>query len=104
MRVLPAFCALPFTTTSTQAVANPFSQGNSKIGKRLFDGTRYNSCHMSITASDGSGIFMHPDRIVASAAALKRICFCETQADTRWTPTEEIHVAAFLNQTYYHFP
>jgi len=87
------------------ALADPFAQGDPNIGKQLFNGARCNSCRVKIVGGDGSGIFTRPNSIIPdSIALLNRIRFCETQTSTRWTPAEEIHVAAFLNRTYYHFP
>jgi len=101
MRLLPLLLML----SAMPALADPFAQGNPKTGKQLFDGARCNSCHMKIVGGDGSGIFTRPNSIIPDATALlHRIRFCETQTSTRWTPAEETHVAAFLNQVYYHFP
>jgi len=86
-------------------LADPFAQGDPKTGKQLFDGAHCNSCHVKIVGGDGSAIFTRPNSIIPDATALlNRIRFCETQTGTRWTAAEETHVAAFLNQTYYHFP
>ncbi|HUO43886.1 MAG TPA: cytochrome c [Burkholderiales bacterium] len=101
MRLLP----LLLTMCATSAPADPFPQGAPDTGERLFDAARCNSCHVKIVGGDGSGIFTRPNSIIPDAAALlNRIRFCETQTGARWTAAEEIHVAAFLNRTYYHFP
>jgi len=44
------------------------------------------------------------DRRVKTAEQLRaQIAFCNTQLSTGYFPEEEEHIAAWLNQRYYHF-
>jgi len=106
MRAVSLFCALlSVAAVSVPAAADPFSGGDPAAGKKLFDDAHCNSCHRKIVGGNGNAIFTRPDSIIPDAGALlNRIRFCETQTSTHWTAAEELHVAAFLNQTYYHFP
>lgn len=85
------------------ASADPFAAGNPKIGKQMMD-KNCTSCHVSSFGGDGSAIYTREDRIVKNAnGLLARIRTCETNLGLKWFEDEELHVAAYLNQTYYHF-
>ncbi|HEY3328088.1 MAG TPA: cytochrome c [Novimethylophilus sp.] len=88
---------------ATAASADPFAAGNPKIGKQMMD-KNCTSCHVSSFGGDGSAIYTREDRIVENASGLlARIRTCETNLGLKWFEDEELHVAAYLNQTYYHF-
>jgi len=62
------------------------------------------SCHASSFGGNGSGIYTRDDRIVHDAKGLlARIRVCNTNLGLKWFEDEELHVAAYLNQTYYKF-
>lgn len=83
--------------------AGPFAKGNPATGKALVEKSCI-SCHTSMYGGDGSGIYTRPTRIVKSPPQLlSRIRTCNTFANAGWFPEEEMDVAAYLNQTYYHF-
>lgn len=101
MKRLLIACAL--LGVATVASADPFSAGNPKIGKQMVD-KNCTSCHVSSFGGDGSAIYTREDRIVKNAnGLLARIRTCETNLGLKWFEDEEMHVAAYLNQTYYHF-
>ena len=53
---------------------------------------------------DGSGIYTREDRIVKSAKGLlAQIRNCNTMLGLKWFEDEELHVASYLNKTYYKF-
>jgi hypothetical protein len=94
---------LALTLALVPAYADPFAKSDAKIGKTLVDKS-CKTCHVSMYGGDGSGIYTRPDRIVKNANQLTaRIRVCNTNAGANWFPEEEMHVAAFLNLTYYHF-
>jgi len=96
-------CAAAFLTLPVSAVANPFAKGDAKIGKVLVEKSCI-SCHVSISGGDGSELYRRPNRIVKTPSQLlSRIRVCNTNTNAGWFPEEEMHVAAYLNQTYYHF-
>lgn len=85
------------------AWADPFAGGDAKIGKQMVEKS-CTSCHVSSFGGDGSSIYTREDRIVKDAKGLlARIRTCETNLNLKWFEDEEMHVAAYLNQTYYHF-
>jgi mono/diheme cytochrome c family protein len=101
MKNLLALCvALGFSLT---ALADPFAAGDSKIGKAMVQ-KNCTSCHVSSFGGDGSAIYTREDRIVKDARGLlERIRTCSTNLGLKWFEDEEQHVAAHLNQAYYHF-
>ena len=38
------------------------------------------------------------------AQLLSQVSYCNTQLKTQYFPDEEEHIAAYLNERYYHFP
>jgi len=86
------------------AQADPFASGNAENGKKLFARYECNSCHKGKVGGDGSAIFTRPERIVRSAAELiPRIIFCSGVVGANLTAQEEQDLAAYLNQSYYHY-
>ncbi len=93
---------LMFVSSAVQAA--PFAGGNAANGKKLFGQYECSSCHKGKMGGDGSTIFTRPERIVRSAAELiPRIKFCSGAVGANLKPQEEQDLAAYLNQTYYHF-
>jgi hypothetical protein len=102
-RNLKALCAATILLLPISASANPFDKGDPRIGKVLVEKSCV-SCHVSISGGDGSELYRRPDRIVKTPSQLlSRIRVCNTNANAGWFPEDELHVAAYLNQTYYHF-
>ena len=88
---------------ASAAQAEPFSQGDAAIGKKL---VRENciSCHADKYGGDGSGIYTRDDRKVhSSSQLLAQVRNCNTMLGQQWFEDEELHVARYLNQTYYKF-
>ena len=88
---------------ASAAQAEPFSQGDAAIGKKM---VRENciSCHADKYGGDGSGIYTRDDRKVhSSSQLLAQVRNCNTMLGQQWFEDEELHVARYLNQTYYKF-
>lgn len=101
MRVSALFLAL--LLAAAPAFANPFPKGDAKIGKTLHDKSCV-SCHVSMVGGDGSALYSRLERKVKTPQQLQaRIRACNANAGANWFPEEENHVAAYLNQQYYHF-
>lgn len=95
--------ALAVLIASAPALADPFPKGNPKIGRTLHDKSCM-PCHASMLGGDGSGMYTRPDRKIQSAQQLlTRVRICNTNAGAGWFPEEEVHVAAYLNSSFYHF-
>jgi mono/diheme cytochrome c family protein len=85
------------------AHADPFPKGDPKIGKTLVEKS-CTACHVSLMGGDGSKMFTRPDHKVKNAQQLlTQIRACNTNVGTGWFGDEEMDVAAYLNQNYYHF-
>lgn len=102
MRIRLASLAL-LALVSAVAHADPFAQGDAAIGKQMVQ-KHCISCHASSFGGDGSGIYTREDRIVKDAKGLlARIRTCNTNLGLKWFEDEELHVASYLNKTYYKF-
>lgn len=90
---------------STAALAQqpaPFANGDPAQGQALVD-KDCNECHVR-QFGDRDRIYTRADRRVKTAAQLRaQVAFCNTQLATGYFPEEEEHIAAWLNQRYYHF-
>lgn len=98
--------AIMFTTLglfSCLAQANPFATGDANVGKAMVQ-KHCISCHAASFGTDGSGIYTREDRKVKTAKGLiGQIRNCNTNLGLKWFEDEELHVARYLNDTYYHF-
>lgn len=76
--------------------AAPFAKGDPKAGKALHDKSCM-GCH-------DNGMYTRAARTVKTPAQLAaRVSGCNANTGAGWFPDEEQHVAAYLNQTFYHF-
>lgn len=95
--ILLALCALP-------AQAASFAQGDATRGKQLFARYECSNCHEARVGGDGSAIFTRPDRRVRSADDLiVQMERCSGAIGKKLSIQEKQDLAAYLNQTYYHF-
>lgn len=87
------------------AHADPFAQGDATIGKAMVEKNCI-ACHASRfdDNGDGSSIYTRKDRKVKTASGLlTQIRSCNTNLGLKWFDDEELHVASYLNKTYYKF-
>lgn len=97
-------CFLIVLLASVQtAQAAPFANADAKAGQALVEKNCI-SCHASSYGGDGAGIYTRDPRKVNSAKGLlAQIRNCNTMLGLKWFEDEELNVAAYLNQKYYHF-
>jgi cytochrome c peroxidase len=89
---------------STTAQATPFTQGNVESGKKLFAQYDCNSCHRGKVGGDGNAIFTRPNRHVTGASNLiEQMEMCSGAIGKNLPAQEKQDLAAYLNQSYYHF-
>lgn len=101
MRMTTTFALLLLPTL---AFANPFPKGDAKLGEQLVRKRNCESCHVQQMGGDGSAIYTRKDRIINDARALQqRVATCSAQTNAGWFPEDELNVAAYLNQKFYHF-
>ena len=97
---LPLTLALPAVADGPAAL---FANGDAKIGAELA-GKDCVACHARRFDGDAERIYLRADRKVRTPAQLStQVSYCNTELGTGYFPDEEAHVAAFLNQQYYHF-
>ena len=100
-RIAPLFI---LTFAAAGAMAAPFSGGDAKNGKKLFDKNDCNSCHIGKAGGDGSAIFTRPGRIVQNPQELlDRMHACSGAVGKTLTPQDDQDLGAYLNQRYYKF-
>lgn len=88
---------------SNLVLAEPFAEGDFNIGKSMVE-KQCIACHAERFGGDGSKIYTREYRIVnSSRGLLAQIRNCNTMLDLKWFEDEELHVAKYLNQTYYKF-
>ena len=88
---------------ATLAHADPFAAGDPAVGKQMVE-KHCIRCHAASFGGDGSAIYTREDRMVQSAKGLlAQIRNCNTMLGLKWFEDEEMHVAAYLNKTYYKF-
>jgi hypothetical protein len=81
----------------------PFAKGDAKQGAQLASKDCV-ACHARRFDGDADRIYLRSDRKVRTPAQLAtQVSYCNTELGTGYFPDEEEHVAAFLNQQYYHF-
>jgi hypothetical protein len=62
------------------------------------------SCHVRMYGGDGSKMYTRDGRMLSTKLdVLQRVAACNAQMSSGWFPEEEGAVAAWLNDTYYHF-
>jgi mono/diheme cytochrome c family protein len=94
------FAAAVFATTAHAAAP---AKADPKMGKTLHDKSCV-SCHASMYGGNGSEMYTRSNRKIKNAQQLAaRISACNANTGTGWFPEDEAHVAAYLNQQYYHF-
>jgi hypothetical protein len=88
---------------SQAASAEPFAKGDLAIGKSMVE-KQCIACHAERFGGDGSAIYTRENRMVkTSRGLLAQIRNCNTMLDLKWFEDEELHVANYLNKTYYKF-
>jgi len=83
--------------------ADPYPQGDAAVGKTMVEKNCI-ACHAAQFGGDGSSIYTREYRKVKSSAGLvAQIRNCNTMLGLKWFEDEELHVASYLNKTYYKF-
>ncbi len=96
-------CLTLLGLSSSISHADPFAAGDPKIGKQMVE--KYCiSCHASSFGGDGSSVYTREDhKIKNSKSLITQIRTCNTNLGLKWFEDEEMHVASYLNKTYYKF-
>lgn len=102
IRGLMAVATLGAAAAALAQQPAPFAKGDPAQGQALVD-RDCNDCHVR-QFDNRDRIYTRADRRVKTAEQLRaQIAFCNTQLSTGYFPEEEEHIAAWLNQRYYHF-
>ena len=79
--------------------------GDPVAGKKLVEEKKCEICHNNQTLGDAKAVYLRKDHKVTSWAKLKsQVAACNSQLNLQMFPDDEEDVAAYLNDTYYHFP
>ena len=89
---------------SSSAFANDvFINADIAAGKKLLEANCI-ECHASSFGGDGSGIYTRELRKIKTPSGLVvQVRNCNTMLNLKWFEEDEVNVAAYLNQQYYHF-
>src|SRR5512140_2912274 len=103
----PAFglvlAVLPCRLALADEQPAPFAHGDAAIGKVMTQRDCV-ACHAQRFAGDADRMYLRPDHRVRTPQQLAaQVSYCNAQLGTKYFPDEEEHVAAYLNQRYYHF-
>ena len=80
----------------------PFANGDPQQGHALVDKDCH-GCHIRMFG-DQDRIYTREDRRIRTPAQLRsQVTVCNTQLGKGYFPDEEEHIAAWLNDRYYHF-
>jgi mono/diheme cytochrome c family protein len=98
--LLASLMALSSTTIYADDL---FKSADINAGKKLVN-THCISCHASSFGGDGSEIYTRELRKIKTPSGLvAQVRNCNTMLDLKWFDEDEVNVAAYLNQQYYHF-
>lgn len=73
-----------------------FAVADIASGKKLFDEANCMSCHATKP--------FNPEKTQSFQSLKKRVAFCSNNFNAGWFDEDIQQVAAYLNNTYYHFP
>jgi len=103
MMISLTLCLFSGLLSLSLAHADPYPQGDAAIGKAMVEKNCI-ACHAAQFGGDGSSIYTREYRKVKSSAGLvAQIRNCNTMLGLKWFEDEELHVASYLNKTYYKF-
>ncbi len=97
--------ALPlFALGAAPALADPFPGADIAQGKAMH-AEQCIECHArQFGGVDGSDIYTRLDRRITTPSGLaQQITTCTTMLNLDLFPEDELHLAGYLNQQYYHF-
>ncbi|MDQ6619697.1 MAG: cytochrome c [Pseudomonadota bacterium] len=98
--VMVSICACAAALAQAPA---PFARGEPPQGKILAERDCV-ACHARRFDGDGDRMYLRPDHRVRTAQQLlAQVSYCNAQLGTQYFPDDEEHVAAYLNERYYHF-
>jgi len=96
-------CMALSTPAAGEGNAAAFPKGDALLGAALASKDCV-ACHARRFDGNADRIYLRDDRKVRTPAQLAaQVSYCNTELGTGYFPDEEEHVAAFLNQKYYHF-
>lgn len=102
--IIKGLLASLMALSSTTLYANDlFKNADINAGKKLVN-THCISCHASSFGGDGSEIYTRELRKIKTPSGLvAQVRNCNTMLDLKWFDEDEVNVAGYLNQQYYHF-
>ncbi|MEP6943231.1 MAG: cytochrome c [Betaproteobacteria bacterium] len=102
--LLGVACAGYATSALAEGARDLWRSGDAKLGAPLVQRDCV-ACHARAFDGDTTRIYVRPERKVKTPAQLAaQISYCNTQLGAGYFPDEEEHIAAYLNEQYYHFP
>lgn len=100
---LMAATALVLAGTASAQTPAAFKGANPSEGHKLMVDHQCDACHAQKWGHDGQDIYRPGARIKDIAGLRKQVNQCNTGMGLNLFPEEETDIAAWLNQSYYHF-
>jgi hypothetical protein len=80
----------------------PFAAGDPKLGMAMVEKS-CQGCHIR-QFGDADRVYLRRDhRVTTPAQLLTQVARCNTELGSAYSPEEEVHIAAYLNERYYKF-
>lgn len=87
----------------TDAQERLFAKADTLAGKALHTENNCSACHQQRTGLNEKDFYTRPDRKVKTQEKLiSQIEVCNSQLNSGFFPEDELNIAAFLNDAYYH--
>lgn len=103
---VPLFVSLSFLSlfwAASLVNAQTLAGADAERGRRVHE-AKCTACHVSLFGGDGTKVYTRADRKVKTLAQLSsRVAACNANTGAGLFPDDEKNVAAWLNQTFYHF-
>lgn len=104
LRIVASLTAILLTAPAVRAAPPaPFDHGDAAAGKTIVERDCV-ACHARKFEGDADKMYLRADRRVHTPQQLlAQVSYCNAQLGTQYFPDDEEHVAAYLNERYYHF-
>lgn len=95
--------ALLLVGAASAQTPDAFKGANPSEGHRLMSDRQCDACHAQKWGNDGKDIYRPGQNITTIKQLRKQVNQCNTGLNLNLFPEEETDIAAWLNESYYHF-
>jgi len=95
--------ALLLVGAASAQTPDAFKGANPSEGHKLMNDRQCDACHAQKWGNDGKDIYRPGQNITTIKQLRKKVNQCNTGLNLNLFPEEETDIAAWLNESYYHF-